>query len=97
MRPLGKRLYSTQTRTTEAKVSIVPLLRDHPQGHVKGLSKEMVSDKGEVSMRHTTAVTSKADLTKEVAFHMQEWSLKRGSTVHVHIIIILYILCVIQH
>ena len=31
-----------------------------------GLSKEVVSDEGEVSMGHTTFVTNKAGLTKEV-------------------------------
>ena len=34
-----------------------------------GLSKEVVSDKREVSMGHTTLVTRKAGLTKEVVFH----------------------------
>ena len=32
-----------------------------------GLSKEVVSDEGEVSMGHTTFVTNKAGLTKEVS------------------------------
>ena len=34
-----------------------------------GLSKEVVSDEGGVSMGQTTFVTSKDDLTKEVVFH----------------------------
>ena len=33
------------------------------------LSKEVVSDEVEVSMGHTTFVTSKAGLMKEVVFH----------------------------
>ena len=51
-------------------MTVVPLLRDHPQRPVKGgLSKEVDSDKGEFSMGLTTFVTNKAGLTKEVVFH----------------------------
>ena len=46
----------------------VPLLRDHPSGDVRGgLSKDVVFDlltRGEINMRHTTFVTSKAALSK---------------------------------
>ena len=41
-----------------------------------GLSKEVVSDEGEVGMGHTTFVTSKVSLTKEVVF--QEGGLSIG-------------------
>ena len=41
-----------------------------------GLSKEVVSEKREVSMGHNTFVTSKACLTKEVIFH--KGSLSKG-------------------
>ena len=34
-----------------------------------GLSKEVVSDEGGVSMGHSTFVTSTAGLTREVVFH----------------------------
>ena len=42
-----------------------------------GLSKEVVSDEGGVSVGHTTFVSSKDDLTKEVVFQ-KRWSLTKG-------------------
>jgi hypothetical protein len=45
-------------------------MREHLQGSRKGgLSKEVVPDKKEVNLGHTTFVTGKASPTKEVVLH----------------------------
>ena len=67
-----KRNYST----------VVSLLKDHHEGPVKGgLTKEVVSDRGEINMRHTTFVTSRAGLTKEVVLH--EGGLSKGALLYI--------------
>ena len=45
-----------------------------------GLTKEVVSDEGEVSMGCTTFVTSKTGLTRRGGLS-RGWPLKRGTTV----------------
>ena len=46
-----------------------------------GLTKEVVSDRGEINMGHTTFVTSRAGLTKEVVFH--EGGLSKGVLLYI--------------
>ena len=67
--------------------TVVPLLRDHPQGQTKGgPSKEVVSDEGNLVWDTIAFVPSKAGLTKEVVFHevilskdVKWWQIKEDS------------------
>ena len=55
-----------------------------------GLTKEVVSDKGEIYMGHTTFVTSRAGLTNVKGGPSHGWSVKRGTTVYHGLYILIY-------